>query len=44
MLSREQKIALFADDVLIYQTHPTQSFPKLMSLLEKYGTLSGYKA
>lgn len=30
MTSREQKLALFADDVLISITQPTQTLPKLM--------------
>ncbi len=41
MLSGEHKLALFADEVLIYLMQPTQLLPKLMSQLEKYGTLSG---
>lgn len=39
----EQKIALYADDVLIYLTHPTRSLPALMSTLEEFGLFSGYK-
>ena len=39
----EHKLALFADDVLVYLTQPTLTFPKLMTVLEKYGALSGYK-
>lgn len=41
--SKEQKLALFADDVLIYLTDPTNSLPSLMSVLEEYGSFSGYK-
>lgn len=33
----------FADDILVYLKQPTQSFPELMSLLETYGSFSGYK-
>ena len=43
MPSGENKLALFADDVLIYLSQPTQSLPKLMNLLEQYGLYSGYK-
>lgn len=43
MAGGEQKISLFADDVLIYLTQPEQSFPELMKSLESYGSLSGYK-
>lgn len=39
----EHKIALFADDVLIYLSVPSLSFTNLMSLLLTFGTLSGYK-
>lgn len=41
--SKEQKLALFADDVLIYLTDPTNSLPSLMSVLEEYGSFSGYR-
>ena len=40
---REQKTALFTDDVLMYLTHPTSSLPALMSLLKEFGLFSGYK-
>ena len=43
MSSGEYKSALFADDVLIYLLHPTQSLPKLMNLLDQYGKDTGYK-
>ena len=36
-------MALCTDDILIYSEQPTQSVPKLMSCLEVYGSLSGYK-
>lgn len=38
----KHKLALFADGVLIYLAQPTQTFPKLMNVLEEYGPLSGY--
>lgn len=43
MPSGEQKLALFADDLLISVTQPTQMLPKLMTLLEEFGFISGYK-
>lgn len=43
MTSGEQKLALFADDLLISITQPTQTLPKLMKLLEEFGLISGYK-
>uniref|UniRef100_A0A669ET24 Reverse transcriptase domain-containing protein n=1 Tax=Oreochromis niloticus TaxID=8128 RepID=A0A669ET24_ORENI len=42
-MGREHKISLFADDILIYLTNPNITFPKLLSLLETFGSLSGYK-
>ena len=42
-IAGEQKLALFADDILIYLEQPTQSLPILMSCLEEYGVMSGYK-
>lgn len=43
MKSGEQKLPLFADDLLISITQPTQTLPKLMKLLEEFGSISGYK-
>ena len=43
MEGEEHKIALFADDVLIYLTQPSKSLPALMSTLTDFGQLSGYK-
>lgn len=43
MRDGEHKSALFADNMLIYLTHPMQSFPKFMELFEEYGDFSGYK-
>lgn len=39
----EYKLACYADDILIYLTHPTVSLPKLMLLFEQFGWLSGYR-
>lgn len=43
LTSGEQKLALFVDNLLISITKPTQTLPKLMSLLEEFGSVSGYK-
>lgn len=40
---QEHKISLFADDVLIYLLHPSISLPALMSSMDRFGKLSGYK-
>lgn len=37
------KIALFADDILLFVKNPLSSIPALMNCLHKYGSLSGYK-
>lgn len=37
------KVALYADDVLVYLNNPTKSLPTLMTLLETFGKHSGYK-
>lgn len=39
----EHKIALYADDVLIYLSNPDVSLLKLFDSLEEYGRFSGYK-
>lgn len=43
MASGEHKLALFADDVLMYLTQPNQTLPRVMTGLEEYGSVSGYK-
>ena len=43
MPTGDHKLALFADDVLIYLVQPIQSLPKLMNIVNKYESLSGYK-
>lgn len=39
----EQKVAMFADDVLVFLEDPEETFMKLLSLLNDFGKLSGYK-
>lgn len=43
MKGGEQKISLFADDILIQLSSPEQSLVHLFSLLDQYGSFSGYK-
>lgn len=40
---KEQKLALFADDILIYLARPRESLPELHKTLLEYEKLSGYK-
>ena len=37
------KVALYADDLLLYISNPTVSIPKLLLILENFRYLSGYK-
>ena len=37
------KIALFADDILLFVKNPLLSIPALMKCLQEYGSVSGYK-
>lgn len=39
----EQKLACYADDILIFLDQPTNLLPKLMQSFKHYGQLSGYK-
>ena len=43
MSGGQQKIALFADDVLIYVENPNSSLPILMTAFKDFGMMSGYK-
>lgn len=43
-ISRDiHKVALYADDVLIYLSEPTKSLPALFKCLKTFGEYSGYK-
>ena len=39
----QHKIALYADDVLLYLKDPAHSFPELFKLLDSFGKYAGYK-
>ena len=39
----DHKVALYADDSLIYLSTPSNSFSELMNLLESFGRYAGYK-
>lgn len=39
----QHKIALYADDILIYLKDPTYSLPELFKLLDGFGKYAGYK-
>lgn len=42
-LAGEHKIALFANDVLVFLSRPISSLPALMQTLSDFGSISGYK-
>jgi len=37
------KVSLYADDMLLYISEPVNSLPMILTLLDKFGELSGYK-
>uniref|UniRef100_A0A3Q1EXS2 Reverse transcriptase domain-containing protein n=1 Tax=Acanthochromis polyacanthus TaxID=80966 RepID=A0A3Q1EXS2_9TELE len=39
----EQRVSLYADDLLLYISKPNISVPSVLSILHKYGCISGYK-
>ena len=39
----EHRIGLFADDIITYLQSPNTTLPKLMKIMDEYGSLSGYK-
>lgn len=39
----EQKISLYADDVVLFVSRPISSLPQILALINKYSTISGYK-
>lgn len=40
---RTHKLALYADDLLLYLSNPDVSIPKVMSIISEFGEISGYK-
>lgn len=41
--TEEHRIGLFAGDVITYLKYPNLTFPKLLTILESFGQMSGYK-
>lgn len=39
----EHRVSLYADDLLLYVSDPNTSLPAALSLLEQFGSISGYK-
>lgn len=42
-LGMEFKLSLYADDLLLYVSSPSNSIPTILSFLTKFGSFSGYK-
>uniref|UniRef100_A0A9J8CV62 Reverse transcriptase domain-containing protein n=1 Tax=Cyprinus carpio carpio TaxID=630221 RepID=A0A9J8CV62_CYPCA len=40
---KEQKISLYADDVVLYISNPESCLPHVLSILGQFGSVSGYK-
>lgn len=42
-LLAEERISLYADDILLYVTDPGVTLPRILTIFETYGRYSGYK-
>ena len=38
----DRRISLYADDIVLFLSHPEESLPPLLALINKFGELSGY--
>ena len=43
-IGKEVKLALFADDMILYIENPEDSTRKLLELINEYSKVSGYKS
>ena len=39
----EVKLLLFADDMILYIENPKDSTPRLLELMQQFGSVAGYK-
>ena len=39
----EVKLSLFADDMILYIENPKDSIPRLLELIQQFGSMAGYK-
>lgn len=40
---KQHKIALYADDILLFVTQPEESIPVIMEIIDQFSKISGYK-
>ena len=40
---RKVKLSLFTDDMILYIENPKASTPRLLELIQKFGSVAGYK-
>ena len=42
-IGKEVKLSLFADDMILYIENPKASTPRLLELIQQFGSVAGYK-
>ena len=42
-MAKEVKLSLFADDMILYIENPKDSTPRLLELLQQFGSVAEYK-
>ncbi|CAK7308863.1 Phospholipase A and acyltransferase 5 [Vulpes lagopus] len=42
-IGKEVKLSLFADDMILYTENPKDSTPRLLELIQQFGSVAGYK-
>ena len=43
MVKEEVKLSLFTDDMILYIENPKHSTPRLLELIQQFGSAAGYK-
>ena len=42
-VSKEVKLSIFVDDMILYIENPKDSTPRLVELIQQFGSVAGYK-
>ena len=42
-IGKEVKLSLFTDDMILYIENPKDSTPRLLALIQQFGSVAGYK-